>query len=131
MKSTLRNAKIAPKKANLVAELVRMKPVQDAIDTLRFTQKKAAKILKKVVESAAANAETNFKQKRASLYIKEILVTTGATYKRGIPISRGRTHPIRKTLSHITVKLAANESSVKPEKKEKTIKPKKQPTHGA
>lgn len=128
MKSTLRNAKIAPKKANLVAELVRMKPVQDAIATLRFTQKKAAKILKKVVESAAANAESNFKQKRALLYIKEILVTTGTTYKRGVSISRGRVHPIRKTLSHITVKLATNESPVKPEK---TIKPKKQLTHGA
>lgn len=119
MKSTLHQAKITPKKANLAAELVRMKPVQDAIDILRFTPKKAAKILKKVVESAAANAENNFKQKKESLYIKEILVTMGTTYKRGVPISRGRVHPIRKTLSHITVKLAANDQL------------KKQPTHGA
>lgn len=105
MKAILRQVRISPKKANLVAELVRTKPATEAITILKFTSKKAAPILKKVIESAMANAENNLKQSKENLYIKEILVTEGPTYKRRIPISRGRAHPLLKRTSHITIKL--------------------------
>ena len=130
MKAILRKTRISPKKANLIAALVRNKNVKDAIDILKFTQKKGALILKKVVESAAANAKHNFKQDLDSLYIKEILVTEGITYKRSLPISKGRMHPILKRTSHITVKVeqrAASKASGAP-KSEKPEEPKKKPT---
>jgi len=105
MKSILRQIRISPKKVNLVAALVRNKLAVEAVDILKFTTKKAAPIIKKVIESAMANAENNFKQKKDSLFVKEIIVTEGTTYKRRNAISRGRTHPILKRTSHITVKL--------------------------
>lgn len=103
MKAHLRNIRISAKKANIVAELVRGKKVTDALDLLKFTPKKAAKILYKVIASATANAENNFKQEKNNLIIKSIFVSDGPTYKRGLPISRGRWHPIRKKTAHITI----------------------------
>lgn len=122
MKAILRRTRISPKKANLVAALIRNKNAQEAIDILKFTPKKAAKILKKVVESAVANAENNFKQNKDSLYIKEIIVTQGVTYKRSLPISRGRMHPILKRTSHITVKVEQSETGTAKSEKSKTKK---------
>lgn len=103
MKAILKNARISPKKANLVAGLVRGKMVDAALDQLKHTPKKGAALLIKVVKSAAANAENNFKQDRGKLYIKEIVVNKAPTFKRSVPISRGRMHPILKRNSHITV----------------------------
>ncbi|MBU1992187.1 50S ribosomal protein L22 [Patescibacteria group bacterium] len=117
MKAILRYKLISPKKANLIADLVRNQKVTDALNTLKFTPKKGAAILHKVVKSAAANAETNFKQNMDDLYIKEIIVTQGPMYKRHIPISRGRAHPILKRSSHITVTVGVQE-----EKKEAPVK---------
>jgi large subunit ribosomal protein L22 len=123
MKAYLKQIRISPKKANLVAALVRRLPVQEAVDILRFTPKKTAPVLRKLIESAAANAENNFKQKKENLVIKEIIVSDGPTYKRRNMISRGRTHPILKRTSHISVSLeaATQEEEVKakePAKKE-------------
>ena len=120
MKAILKQVRISPKKANLVAQLVRNKNIGDAVALLRYTPKKAAPVLRKLIESAAANAENNFKQDKESLHIKEIIVTEGPTYKRRMCISRGRTHPILKRTSHITVKLEAKEME-----KAKTVAPKK------
>lgn len=103
MKAILKNAKISPKKANLVAGMVRGAMVKDALAQLKFTPKKAAGLLYKLIDSAAANAENNFKQNRDRLYIKEIIVTKGVTYKRSVPISRGRQHPRLKRNANITV----------------------------
>ncbi len=103
MKSLLKNTRISPKKANLVAGLVRGVMVEDALAQLKFTPKKAARLLYKAIDSAAANAENNLKQNRSNLYIKEIIVTKGPTYKRGVPVSRGRQHPIMKRTSQIRV----------------------------
>jgi len=105
MKAILRKIRISPKKANLVADIVREKKVSDALATLKFMPKKAAKIIYKVVQSAAANAKNNFKQSPDDLFITRLLVSKGPTYKRSLPISRGRTHPIRKRTSHITVEV--------------------------
>ena len=103
MKATLRNVRIAPKKANLIAELIRGERVTDAIDILKFTPKKGAKIMGKLLNSAVANAENNFKQNRNDLYVREVKVSKGYSLKRFIPISRGRAHGIRKFASHIHI----------------------------
>ena len=105
MKAVLRRIRISPKKANLIAGMVRRKKVTEALDILRFTPKKGAKILYKVVHSAAYNAKNNFKQSLEDLVITKILVTKGPTYKRILPVSRGRAYPILKRTSHITVEV--------------------------
>ena len=112
MKAILRQIRIAPKKANLVAALARNHKAVEAVQILKFTPKRGAKILKKVIESAMANAKSNFKQNVNDLFIKEIIVTEGTTYKRSMPVSRGRSHPIMKRTSHITVKLAVTPTEV-------------------
>ncbi|MBT4384789.1 50S ribosomal protein L22 [Candidatus Peregrinibacteria bacterium] len=125
MKAILRNSSISSKKANLVAGLVRGAMVEDALAQLRFTPKKAAAILSKVIKSAAANAETNFKQKRERLYIKEIIVTEGRTNKRSMPRSRGRANPIKKRHAHITVHVDVKAApKAKAEPKAKAAEPK-------
>ncbi len=103
MKAILKNIGISPKKANLVAEMVRGEMVEKALTMLKFTPKKAAGIMYKVIQSAAANATNNFKQNRAKLYIKEIVVNKGIMYKRSQPVSKGRAHPILARRSNITV----------------------------
>ena len=113
MKAIARNIRISPKKANLVAGLVRRKNAEEALNILKFTPKKGAKILYKVLHSAVANAENNFKQKREALVIKEIIVTQAPTYKRSVPVSRGRVHPILKRNSHITVTVGLEEPKEK------------------
>jgi len=105
MKAVLRKIRISPDKANLVAGIVRGKNVKEALDLLKFMPKKAAKILYKVINSAAYNAKNNFKQNINDLYITTILVTKGPTFKRSIPTARGRSLPIRKRTSHITVEV--------------------------
>ena len=113
MKAILRTTRISPQKANLVAALVRNKKAQEAVNILRFTTKKAALILKKLIESAMANAENNFKQNKEDLRIKSIVVTQGPMYKRRITVSRGRAHPILKKTSNIRVELATASSTPK------------------
>jgi large subunit ribosomal protein L22 len=122
MKAILKNARISPKKMNLIAGLVRGKKAQEALAQLKFTPKKGAELLYKVIHSAISNATNNFKQKKENLIIKSILVTKGMTYKRGIPVSRGRYHPILKRNSHVVVEVGVEDT---PTTKEKEIsKPK-------
>lgn len=106
MKAIRRYLRISPKKVNLVADLVRNKPVQAAIDFLKFTPKRSAKPLMETIKSALANAEQNFKQKASDLYVTKIIVNEGTHLKRSRPVSRGRSHPILKKTSHITVELS-------------------------
>lgn len=120
MKAIARNIRISPKKANLIAGLVRNKNAQEALNILKFTPKKGAKLLYKVLHSAMANAENNFKQKKDSLVIKEIIVTEGPTFKRSVPVSRGRVHPILKRNAHITVTLGLEEGEEVKKEEEKT-----------
>ena len=101
----LRRSRISPKKANIVAGLVRNKKAVQALDILKFTPKKAAKLLYKVVQSAIANAENNDSKKAEELQIKEIIVNKGPSFKRHLPSTRGRALPITKPTSHISVEL--------------------------
>lgn len=116
MKAILRSIRITPQKANLVAGMVRKRPVQESLEILKFTPKKAAKILHKLLNSAVSNAVNNFKQDEKSLAIKEIVITKGPTFKRGVPVSRGRVYPVLKRTSNITITLEVREEE-KPAKK--------------
>ncbi len=118
MKAYLRQVRISPKKVNLVAQLIRGKAVSDALTTLKFTPKRAAPVLAKLIESAVANAENNFKQAAEGLVISKLLVNAGTTLKRGRPVSRGRWHPVLKRTSRVTVEVSAGVA-----KKETTKKP--------
>jgi large subunit ribosomal protein L22 len=104
---------------NLVAGMVRRKKVSEALDLLKFLPKKAAKQLYKILHSAVSNAENNFKQSKDDLIIKEILVSPGATLKRHVPVSRGRSHPILKRTTHVKLTVGMEEGAeTKPEKEE-------------
>jgi len=122
MKAIARTIRITPKKANLVAGMIRKKSTEQALDILKYTPKKAAKILQKLLNSAVANATNNFKQDKKSLFISQIIVTKGPTLKRSVPVSRGRAHPILKRTSHITIELGLITATPKTEKDEKTKK---------
>ena len=112
MKAIRRNLRISSKKVNLVADLVRGKDAQHAIDFLRFTPKKSAKPLMEAIKSAVANAEQNFKQEKKNLFISKIVVNEGATLKRHRPVSKGRSHPINKRTAHITVEVAVRAEEI-------------------
>jgi large subunit ribosomal protein L22 len=101
--------------------------VKEALVMLKFTPKRSAPILASLIASAAANAENNFKQDADKLFISKLVVNEGQTLKRGLPVSRGRWHPILKRSSRITVELSPLEA--KPEaKKSKKAKASKAET---
>ena len=104
-KSVSRHIRISPQKARLVADLVRGKKVETAINTLRFMPKKGARILRKVIESAVSNAGQNEAIDVDTLYVKRIFVDGGPMLKRMRPRAMGRASRILKRSSHITVVL--------------------------
>jgi len=105
-----RYIRVSPRKARLVADIVRDKHVEDAISILKFTNKKAASIISKVIKSAVANAEENHKVRDISdLKISSIMIDGGPTLKRFRPRAYGRASKIRKKTSHITVVLSDTE----------------------
>lgn len=99
----LRNARIAAQKMRLVADQVRGLPVEQAINVLSFSEKKAAHLIKKVLESAIANAEHNDGADVDDLRISHISVDEAATMKRWRARARGRAAKILKRTSHVTV----------------------------
>ncbi|MFA5953950.1 MAG: 50S ribosomal protein L22 [Patescibacteria group bacterium] len=109
----LRNLRIAPRKVRLIADLVRGRSVESAVAELQFWQKRAAEPIRKLIESAIANAEHNFKVKTDNLVIKSITVNDAVTMKRSLPRAFGRATPIRKRGSHVILVLAEREPSVK------------------
>lgn len=105
-KAVLKYSRISPRKVRLVADLIRHKPVEQALFTLRFVTKRGGRILEKVVHSAVANAEQNPEvQDIDSLYISQIYVNGGPTLKRFRAAPMGRAVRIRKHTSHVTVVL--------------------------
>lgn len=102
----LRGARLSAQKARLVADQVRGKPVAEAIDLLTFSPKKAAKLVKKVLQSAIANAEENNGMDIDELRVSTICVDEGMTLKRIKPRAKGRADRILKRTCHITVKVA-------------------------
>ena len=92
-------------KTRLVADAIRGKDVNEALRTLSFMPKKAAVIIKKLLESAVANAEDRKVIDVDNLYVKTILVDEGPHYKRFRPRAQGRAFPVRKKTSHINITL--------------------------
>ena len=104
--ATLRNAKISAQKMRLVADQIRGKNVEAALNTLTFSEKKAAQIIKKVLESAVANAENNDSADVDDLEIDRIFVDEGPTMKRWRARARGRAAKILKRTSHVTISVS-------------------------
>lgn len=102
----LRGARLSAQKARLVADQVRGKSVDEALDILAFSPKKGAAIIKKVLESAIANAEHNDGADVDELKVSTIFVDEGMTMKRIQPRAKGRADRICKRTCHITVKVA-------------------------
>jgi ribosomal protein L22 len=100
-----RYVRVAPRKARLVADLVRGLPLEDALPLLRFSTRSAAQDIRKLLESAAANAETNHDLVADDLLIKDIHVDEGPTLRRYRPRALGRATRINKRTSHIAVAL--------------------------
>lgn len=109
MKALLRSAKIAPKKANIIARMVRGMSVVEAQDFLGRTHKKAARLFEDLLASAVANAAHNDRQDPQVLIVKEVIVNQGSALRRGVPMARGRVRPIRKFLSHLSITLGVRE----------------------
>lgn len=104
-KAVARYIRISPQKARLVADVIRGEDVDKAINRLRFMPKKGARIIRKVIESAVANATQSQDIDVDTLYVKKIWIDSGPTLKRLRPRAMGRANRILKRTSHITIVL--------------------------
>ena len=102
----LKSARLSAQKARLVADQIRGKSVADALNILTFSPKKGAELIKKVLESAIANAEHNDGADVDELKVSTVFVDEGMTMKRIRPRAKGRADRILKRTCHITVKVA-------------------------
>lgn len=105
VKAVAKGVGISPRKVNPVAALVRDRSVADAIIILDHTPRRASMAVKKVIESARANADYNHRLKPETLRIVEISISAGPRLKRFRPVSRGMAHPYLHQTSHIRVVL--------------------------
>jgi large subunit ribosomal protein L22 len=109
VRAILRHTRTTPQKARLVANMIRGKNVNDAMNLLTFLQKRVAKEFQKLLKSAIANAEENHKVLDVDdLVVKRVNVDEGVTWKRNMPRARGMATIIRKRTSHITLILDEN-----------------------
>ncbi|WP_420562199.1 50S ribosomal protein L22 [Thalassobaculum sp.] len=102
-KAVLRNLRVSPQKLNLVAQMIRGQRADKALATLTFSKRRIARDVKKLLESAIANAENNHQLDVDRLFVKEAFVGKSITMKRFRPRARGRVGRIEKPFSHITV----------------------------
>jgi large subunit ribosomal protein L22 len=102
-RAVTRHMRISPQKGRLVADLIRGKQVEEALLILRFTPKKAARILTKTLRAAIANATDTQNLDPDRLYVKRTYVDGGTTLRRFTPRAHGRATPLRKRTSHFTI----------------------------
>ena len=102
-KAISKYVRISPRKARLAAGLIRGLSVSDASVQLMFSNLRAGRLLKKALDSAVANAETQLDMRKENLKVIEVRVDAGPTLKRAKPKNRGGRHPIMKRTSHFTV----------------------------
>jgi len=114
VRAQARFQRIAPKKVRLVIDVIRKTGVEQAQQQLSLLPKRAASIVRKVLDSAVANAEHNLKLARKDLVVKEAFVDGGPTIKRWRPRAFGRAAMLRKRTSHITVVLSLRPGAAKP-----------------
>ena len=107
-KAIAKGVRIPARKARLVIDLIRGKNVSDADKILNNLNKEAARLIRKVLTSAVANAENNFGLDKTKLYVKEAFVNEGQVMKRMKFGSRGHVDPIKKRTSHITIVVSDN-----------------------
>ena len=110
----LNNCPTSPRKMRLVADMVRGKKVERALQLLKFSNKEASRRVETLLLSAVANWEAKNEEasiEEADLFIKEIKVDSGSRLKRLRPAPQGRAHRIRKRSNHVTVVLAANDNT--------------------
>lgn len=106
VKASLRHLRMAPRKVRLIVDLIRGMKATDAEVRLGFVQRDAVLPVLKLLRSAMANAEHNFKLDRSALFVKTITADGGATLKRSRPRAMGRAAPIRKRTTHINLVLS-------------------------
>lgn len=104
MKAVLKNYRQSPRKVRLVTELIKGKPLEEALTLLKFKVKRAADPVSKLVRSAAANAKEQG-ENLDTLVVKNVTVDEGVAIHRFMPRAFGRATPLRKRSSHITVTL--------------------------
>lgn len=109
MKAHYKSIRISPHKLLVIGGIVQNQDVKYALNFLKFLPKKGARVMYNLVKSAASNAENNFKIPLKNLKISRVIVNKGPVIKRGLPISRGRWHPILKRTSYVSVELAMKE----------------------
>ena len=112
-KAIAKYVRIAPRKVRIVMDLIRGKEVADAFAILKFTPKRGAVLIAKVLKSAVANAENNFDMDADKLFVSTCFVDQGPTIKRYHPRSRGQAFSILKHTSHITVVVSEKEDENK------------------
>ncbi|MDL2215597.1 50S ribosomal protein L22 [Ruminococcaceae bacterium OttesenSCG-928-N02] len=110
-KAYLNNLRIAPRKVQIVLDLIRNQPADKALAILKYTNKAASEPLYKLVKSAMANADHNYNMDVANLYVAQCFVTPGPTMKRVRPRAQGRAFQILKRSSHVTVVLQEKEAN--------------------
>ena len=108
-KAILRHARESSRKVRIVANMIRGKHVDEAMSILRFQPRKAARLIRKLLVSAIANAANNDKADVEQLYVKTVLVDEGTTLKRWLPRAQGRATPLLKRMSHVTLTVATRE----------------------
>jgi large subunit ribosomal protein L22 len=104
-RAVARFVRMSPRKVRLIMDQVRGKKVDEALNMLSFSPQKGARILKKLIHSAVANAEQNSNMDVDALFIKRVFADEGPTLKRWRPRALGRATRIRKRTSHLTVVL--------------------------
>ena len=132
IKAQIKFIRISPRKARLVADLVRHLPLDEAFLILKITKKRASLPLYKALKQSQANAVNNFNLSSDQLTIHRLEINEGPTYKRWRPVARGRAHGINKRTSHIQVVLQTKPSkkitkTPKTTKTAKKAKPKSKP----
>ena len=108
-KAIHKTARITPRKARLVIDLIRNKDIKEAQAILMFTPRSASPLILKVLNSAIANAEHNYEMDVDNLYVKAAYVSEGVRMKRMLPRAQGKGDIIQKRTSHITVIVAERE----------------------
>ncbi len=116
--------RISPQKANEVARIIRGMPASAALDTLQFSSRKAARLIRKTLQSAIANAQTNAQLDVNDLVVKHAMVGGGPLIKRSIAVARGSAHPLLKRTSHIKIVLS-DDGAAKRMKAQSKAKPSK------
>jgi large subunit ribosomal protein L22 len=102
-KAVAKYVRISPRKVNYICAEIRGKQVDEALSILKFTPKRGARELEKVLKSAIANAENNFSMNRDDLYVYKAYANDGPRLKRYRPKAKGMAYPILKRSSHIGV----------------------------